>query len=263
MPEIFLNELSQVKFFDILKPLLVGKKNGILVIKGKNNGEVYLENGNIVHAKTDQASGEDAFITIMGWRMGRCTFEPDVFPEERTIPIPSEQLLLNWSYRKQEWEKIRKVIPSPNTIFRLSLQNQSGDKNIKSDQWKVLALTNGVKTVSEIASTLAWDEFKTSKVVYQLFQAGLVERAEEQKPVGRKWIGGDFFPMVDLELKKVMGPVAPFIIEDKLEEFGEVKDSFPRDQAGSFIESLGEEIPNDQKKKEFLRAIEKFLPVEK
>lgn len=259
MPEIFLNELSHVKFFDILKPLLVGKKNGILVIKGKYNGEVYLENGNIVHAKTDQTSGEDAFIAIMGWRVGRCTFEPDVFAQERTIPIPSEQLLLNWSYRKQEWEKIRKAIPSLNSIFRLSLQTQSGEKNIKPDQWKVLALTNGTRTVSDIGMTLAWDEFKTSKVVYQLLQAGLLERAEDQKPAGKKWVGEGFFPMVELELKRVMGPVAPFIIEDKLDEFGENKDSFPRDQAASFIQSLGDEISNEQKKREFLKAVEKFL----
>ena len=263
MPEIYLNELSQVKFFDILKPLLVGKKNGILVIKGKDNGEVYLENGNIVHAKTDQSLGEDAFITIMGWRTGRCTFEPDIFPQERTIPIPSEQLLLNWSYRKQEWEKIRKIIPSPHAIFRLSLQNQSEDKNIRSDQWKVLALTNGVRTVSEITNTLAWDEFKTSKVIYQLVQAGLLEKSEDRKPAGRKWVGEDFFPLVEFELKKVMGPVAQFLIDDKLDELGEARDSFPRDQAASFIEVLAGEIHHDQKRKEFVRALEKFLPSEK
>ena len=52
MPEIFLGDLSQVKLFDILKPLLMGKKTGKLSFKGKENGEMYLEIGNIVHAKT-------------------------------------------------------------------------------------------------------------------------------------------------------------------------------------------------------------------
>lgn len=259
MPEIILNELSQVKLFDILKPLLVGKKNGLISIKGKNNGEIYLENGDIVHAKTNQSSGEDAFVTIMGWREGRCAFEPDVYPKERTIPFPSEQLLLNWSYRKQEWEKVRKAIPSLNTIFHLSTQGSSGDKNIKADQWNVLALTNGVRTVSEIANTLGWDEFKTSKTIYQLIQAGLLERGEEQRPSGKKKVGEKFFATVENELKKVMGPVAPFIIEDKLVELGEVKDFFPQEEARSFIESLGQEIPNEPKRKEFLRAMGAFL----
>jgi hypothetical protein len=56
-----------------------------------------------------------------------------------------------------------------------------------------------------------------------------------------------------------MGPVAPFIIEDKLTDFGETKGSLPQDQALTFVESLGEEIPNAQKAKEFLRVIKELL----
>ena len=81
-----------------------------------------LELGNIVHAKTPDSSGEYGFFTIMGWKMGRIAFEPDEPPPERTIPIPSEQLLLNWSSKKIEWERIHEVIPSNIAVFCLSLQ---------------------------------------------------------------------------------------------------------------------------------------------
>ena len=50
MPEIFLGDLSQVKLFDIFKPLLMGKKTGKLCVRGKENGEIYIEMGIIVHA---------------------------------------------------------------------------------------------------------------------------------------------------------------------------------------------------------------------
>jgi hypothetical protein len=65
--------------------------------------------------------------------------------------------------------------------------------------------------------------------------------------------------MVENELKKVMGPVAPFIIDDQLIEFGETKDAFPEDQALSFVEVLGEAIPNEAKRKEFKRTMMEFL----
>ena len=61
MAEIFLSDLSQVRLFDILKPLLLGKKTGILSIKGKENGEIFFELGNIVHVKVGPSLGEDAF----------------------------------------------------------------------------------------------------------------------------------------------------------------------------------------------------------
>src|SRR5574340_851489 len=108
MPETVLGELSQTKFFDLIKPLLGGRKTGILMVKGNENGEIFLEGGNIVHARTAGSLGEEAFLIIMSWQTGQTTFDPDMPLQEKTIFIPTENLLLNWSYRKQEWEKIRK-----------------------------------------------------------------------------------------------------------------------------------------------------------
>jgi len=96
------------------------------------------------------------------------------------------------------------------------------------------------------------DELKTVRMIYQLIQAGLLERAELLNPFVK--VGGEnFFLTVENELKKVIGPVAPIIIEDKLNEFGEAKDSLPQDKALSFIESLGEEISHELKRKEFVK----------
>ena len=263
MPEIFLGDLSQVKLFDILKPLLMGKKTGKLSFKGKENGEMFLEIGNIVHAKTPNSSGEYGFFTIMGWKMGRITFEPDELPPERTIPIPSEQLLLNWSSKKMEWERIREIIPSNNAVFRLSLQKNGENIHISADQWNVLALSNGVRNVSEVARALNLDEFKVIKAIYLLVQAGLMEQVGEQKPIKKKLVRENFFSVIENELRKVMGAVSPFVVDDKLVEFGENKDSFPQDKLLSFVEALGEEIPQDNKRKEFKRAVLEFFSIEK
>ena len=259
MPEIFLGDLANVKLFDILKPIFSGKKTGKIIFKGKEDGELYLELGNITHAKTNNAVGEYAFFTLMGLKVGKASFEPDEVPLKRTISISTEQLLLNWSYRKQEWDKIKEVVPSPNTIFHLSLQKSQENKNINAEQWNVLALCNGTKNVSEITETLSWDEFKTSKIIFQLIQLGLLVRAEGQRPAEKKLVGENFFLKVENELKRAVGPVASVIIDDKLEEVGNTRSSFPQDQTLSFIEALGEEIPRDGQKKEFLRVMIEVL----
>ncbi len=263
MPEIFLGDLSQVKLFDILKPLLTGKKTGKLSFKGKENGEMYLEMGNIVHAKTSDSAGEFSFFTIMGWKAGRITFEPDEPPPERTIPFPSEQLLLNWSSKKIEWERVREKIPSNSAVFCLSLQNNGEGKAVNADQWNVLALSNGMRNVLETAKILNWDEFKVIKAIYQLVQAGLMEQVGEHKPVKKKLVRESFFSVVENELRKVMGAVSPFVIDDKLVEFGERRDSFPQEKILSFVEALGEEIPRDDKRREFKKAVMEFFSLEK
>ncbi len=259
MAEVILGDLSRVRIFDILKPLLVEKKTGKVVFRGKEEGEIYLELGNISHAKTSNAVGEYAFFTIMEWKSGRIVFEPEVFPNERTISTPTEQLLLNWSYRKQEWEKIREAIPSNDLVFHLALQKEGGEKHINSDQWNVLALSNGTRSVAEIGKALNWDEYKLLKTVYQLLRMGLLEKGEVQRLVKKKPVGSHFFQTVENELRKIVGPVAPFIIDDKLVDFGETKDSLSQDQALSFVESLGEEIPNPRKAREFVRVVKELL----
>jgi DNA-binding MarR family transcriptional regulator len=259
MAEIFLGDLSQIRLFDILKPLLSEKKTGKVSFKGKESGEIYLEMGNITHAKTGSSFGEYAFFTIMEWKGGSITFELEVTPKERTIPAPTEQLLLNWSYRKQEWEKIREMIPHSNIVFRLSLQTSGEETTVSADQWNVLALCNGIRSVGEIGKTLNWDEYKTLRTLHQLIRGGLLERVEGAKLLKRRLVGESFFQKTEDELKRMMGPVAPFLIDDKLMEFGETKESLTHDQALSFIESLSEEIPQDSKRKDFVRMMKDFL----
>jgi hypothetical protein len=263
MPETFLGELSQTKFFDLIKPLLAGRKTGIVTIKGNENGEIFIEMGSIVHARTAHSFGEEAFLNIMSWQTGMAAFDPDVSPKEKTIFIPTENLLLNWSYKKQEWEKIRMCVPSPNAIFRICPQSRSEDMNIKGEQWNVLAMADGTRTVLEIARMLGGDEFKTSKVICQLVQEGLLEKGEAKGAPSKKYVDKNFFQIVENELKRIMGPMASFIIDDRLVEFGGIKDSFPEDQALSFVEALGEDIPNEMKKKEFKRAMVRFLSLKK
>lgn len=259
MPEIAFGDLSQVKLFDILKPLLTEKKTGKVLIKGKEEGEILLESGDIVHAKTLHFIGENAFFSMMGWNAGRIAFDPGISPKEKTISITTEQLLLNWSVRKQEFEKIKETIPSTHTLFRLSLKQDGKEQNISADQWNVLALSNGMKTISEIAKALGWDEYRALKTVYHLLERGLLERVEDRTSMKKKLVKGDFFSILELELKKAMGPVAPFVIDDKLIDFGESKETFLEERALSFIESLSEEIPNPLKRSEFLRVTMKLL----
>jgi hypothetical protein len=92
---------------------------------------------------------------------------------------------------------------------------------------------------------------------------GLLEKGEIHKLVKKRPVGDNFFQTVEHELKRTMGPVAPFILEDKLIDFGETKESLSQEQALSFVESLGEEIPNMQKAKEFVKVVKELLSLGK
>ncbi len=265
MPNYFIGELSETRLFDLVKPLVDGRKSGMLLIKGKDVGEIHIEGGRIIHAKTSRCSGEEAILAMMEWTAGRVSFDWEVTSDERTVSIPTEELFVSWMKWEQEWHKIKEVVTSPHAAFRISIMNNSEEKNIQSDQWKVLALSNGRTEAAEIAETLNWDLFKTSRTIYQMVMAGLLEKAsdrmESQKPAQKQYVNGNFFPTLESELRRVMGPIAPIIIDDIIAGFGASRESLPLDEIEKFIAAVSQEISDNVKKTGFTRAMTEYLSV--
>ena len=254
MPDDFIGELPKARLFDLVRSLVNRKKAGMVLIRGTETGELHIEGGNIIHAKNGDASGEEAILAMMDWDKGRVIFDWESTTEERTVRMPTEQLLQLWAEHEEEWKKIMEVIPSSNVAFRIPIDSPGEDRNIPGDQWRVLTLSNGTRAVSEVADALGWDVFKTSKTICKMLQAGLLEKAEAELPLG-KMVDADFFPMIETELKKVLGPIGPIIVDDTIAEFGESRDAFPRDRVQAFVKAIGEEISEDAKRDEFAIGI--------
>ena len=90
-----------------------------------------------------------------------------------------------------------------------------------------------------------------------------MEQAGERKPVEKKLVRENIFSVIENELKKVMGAVSPFVVDDKLIEFGEKRESFPQGKFLSFVEALGEEIPHEERRREFKKNVMEFFSIEK
>ena len=107
-----IGDLSEIRLYDLVKPLVDGKKSGLMAVKGTEPAEIYIEGGQIVHARTDTRIGEEAFPSIMDLDNGRVTFNWRTSPEERTVRLPTGEIMSNWSQREEEWKKIRQAVPS-------------------------------------------------------------------------------------------------------------------------------------------------------
>jgi hypothetical protein len=263
MPNDFIGDLSKIRLFDLMKPLLTRKKSGLILVKGNEDGEIYIEGGSIIHAKVGSSSGEDAFLAMMEWDSGRVMFDWQADTEEQTVFMPTEQLFMIWIDRENEWKKIKELISSPYLVFQIPIEGDPGDKNISGIQWKILALCNGSKTVYEISESLQWQLFETSKVIYQMVQDGLLERAYEKGPEKnlnvKRTVNGNFFPIIENELRKIMGPMAPIIIDDKVDEFGESREAFPEDQLPPFVQAITDEIADKTKRALFNKSMTEFI----
>ena len=163
MPNDLIGDLSEARLFDLVKLLVDGKKSGMVMIKGKEVAELYIEGGSIVHGRTETLVGEEAILAIMDLDEGRVTFNWQLSPEERTVNTSTEQLMSNWARREEKWKNVKKVMASSDAVFSIVVDNGGGDRTILANQWGVLALCNGTRTVSDVAELLGRSMFEVSE----------------------------------------------------------------------------------------------------
>jgi hypothetical protein len=253
-----IGDLSEIRLFDLVKPLVDGKKSGVLAVKGKEGAELFIEGGQIVHARTDTLNGEEAIRPIMDLDNGRVTFNWRTSPEERTLRLSTEQVMSKWSQREEEWKKIRPAVPSAETVFSLVVDSGGEDRMIPAGQWGVLALCNGRRNVSEMAGRLGRSVFEVSGTLRALAERGLVEKTDLDdipKAGARTTVDEAFFEAAETELKKVMGPIARIILNDTLAAFEESREAFPKDRVKSFISTVCDQITEEPKREKFGKAI--------
>ncbi len=251
MSEALRGDLNQLSLPNIIQLLKSGSQTGKLDLSdGTNTGEIFLQQGNIIHAVAGVQIGEEAFYTLLSWIRGNFNFVSSVEAPDQTIATATELLLIEGKKRIESWEKIKNVIPSMQAIFNLS-QGTTGAINLDPDEWKVLAQVNGVRTITEIAKSLDWEEFEAANVLAGLVKTGLLEIVEESKSPPVTAIDNEFFDRLNDEFIEVIGPVGPVIIDEKIAALNETRESFPRNKVADLVEQVSTEIEDEGQRMNF------------
>ena len=149
--------------------------------EGTRLGQVLLDSGtvtedDIMNAVRQQI--EDAAFDLLRWELGEFVWEPGVETEpEVPIFVSVENLIMEASRRLDELEVIQRKIPSGDTVLAMAATPPQGavEINITPNEWQILVLVNGQRTVDEIAEFTGMDQFAAMKVLYGMASAGLIE----------------------------------------------------------------------------------------
>src|SRR5271157_1115470 len=104
------------------------------------------------------------------------------------------------------------------------------------------------------ANDLAW----AASPSLAICRAALLAVRSGKQP-SKKPVEGNLFSVIERELAKIMGPIAHIIVDDKIADFGESKDTFPEDRVDAFVKAIGEEITDSSERASFVAAMGEFL----
>jgi CRP-like cAMP-binding protein len=91
----FKGTLNVTPFADLIQLLGSTRKTGVLGFRDKDRaGAIYLEDGEAVHAWTEELQGEAAFFEIAGWKAAKFAFRSIKRQEPKTLKTATMTLLL-------------------------------------------------------------------------------------------------------------------------------------------------------------------------
>ena len=105
--EGFSGTLKQVGLPDVIQIQCLGRNSCILEVRNQQTrGEIYIENGMVVHATAGGLAGEKAFHLLLTLNNGEFHLQPFKQPAERTVHGPWELLLMESARRHDEQKNL-------------------------------------------------------------------------------------------------------------------------------------------------------------
>lgn len=161
---------------DIIQLVSVSGKTGMFtLVRGVERGYIYLKNGQMVHARLGELTGEEAIYALAIWSSGDFQFTPGEEADTVTIEKSNTSLLMEAARRLDEWKVLSRKIPGVNHIPVLLPREAPEPVTLSPPEWNLVLRIDGKKTVEELARGTDSSSFETAKVLYGLITAHLVE----------------------------------------------------------------------------------------
>jgi len=116
----------------------------------------------------------DCFV----WDGGSFAFEQDGthLPKHAvTISVDLANLIMEGARRIDEWEQCLKLLPDKSVVFRVVVTPRDEKITLTADEWRILFLINGQRTLEELCHDADDDAFHVYRVIYGLLSSKLIE----------------------------------------------------------------------------------------
>ena len=125
---------------------------------GRRLGRILVDEGYITQQVLEsfvQEQIQDTIFDLMRWDEGDFDFEvlPEVVDEDIGLAVSVENIVMEGSRRLEEWNRIKKKVPSTEMVFKMATAPGEGtfEISLKPVEWNLLLLVDGTKTVAELA----------------------------------------------------------------------------------------------------------------
>ncbi|MEQ8168476.1 MAG: DUF4388 domain-containing protein [Candidatus Eremiobacterota bacterium] len=243
--------LKDLKLVELLI-LLCSKKEQIGRLhftSNKEHGEIFINNGKIIHATTEVSSGKDAIYTLLTWKEGTFEFETDANPGKITITADTKEFLADCIKKRKELNVIEELIAHPDEIFKLSGRSTSGRVSLSTEDLHIISYLDGTKTLREIEKISGKNRYEIFKTLYRLLSFEVVVNVDHKSTSSQEPLMTDaLLNRIEKRLKTLSGPLTELILQNSINKLGYQKSTLPVSKLDDLIDSFAREAGVDKDK---------------
>ncbi len=125
---------------------------------------------------------ETVVFELFSWKEGSFTFtdgDSDDFVGDAAVSVSIGSLLMEGARRIDEWSRMADRVPDALVIAKIAPLGDAPESaiDLRPNEWEVLTMIDGERSVREIASSLGVSEFGVARTVYGMMSTGLLESA--------------------------------------------------------------------------------------
>jgi hypothetical protein len=174
-------KLDEVPLPDLLQLFHTSKKNGVLVVRGKHEGRIYMRQGKIYSAVIDdnhELGPQKSFNRIVTWEQGEFELQPPDNQEFMTeLDESTEHLLMEALRQLDEFRRIQGSLPGPDQTLTISVPLEAPLRDLGPDELDMVQLALNWGTMQGILDHAAQDDVTAGTMVANLLERGYLRIA--------------------------------------------------------------------------------------
>ena len=151
-----------------------GKSGCFHVVEDHKRAKIYLKDGKLAHAVTNDAQSLDAIYEVALWLDGSYHFEEGNFDVAASITKSNAAVLMEMHRRMDEWRVISQKISSLDLYPCSTLLPGETPHGVNPRQARLLSLITGWYTVAELATVIQKPVLTVAKDLYDLVMTGQI-----------------------------------------------------------------------------------------
>lgn len=141
-------------------------------------------------------------------------------------------------------------------FFRKNVNSsKAGEFTLDGNMMHILFAVKEDKPASKIVEETGLNSGVVAMSLSKLLEFGLIEKVESKV----RYLDKDFFSALELNLKKVIGPMAEILMEEAIEESGLSRDSMLIEHGAAVVRTIASEISDAASKQSFIKIMAEYL----